>query len=50
MSSGSFRRGSGFSAASAATSPTTRTFYKPDSAIHGKPTNFDYWNAQKETR
>ena len=25
---------------------TTRTFYKPDPAQHGYPTNLDYWNAQ----
>ncbi|MBN9491573.1 MAG: hypothetical protein J0H44_30415 [Alphaproteobacteria bacterium] len=25
---------------------TTRTFYKPDPALHGYPTNMDYWNAQ----
>jgi RHS repeat-associated protein len=27
-------------------SGTTRTFYKPDPATHGYPTNLDYWNAQ----
>lgn len=25
---------------------TTRTFYVPDPAKHGYPTNLDYWNAQ----
>ncbi len=25
---------------------TTRTFYKPNPAQHGYPTNLDYWNAQ----
>ena len=25
---------------------TTRTFYRPDPAIHGYPTNTDYWNVQ----
>jgi len=25
---------------------TTRTFYRPDPAAHGYPTNLDYWNAQ----
>ena len=25
---------------------TTRTFYKPNPAKHGYPTNLDYWNAQ----
>ncbi len=25
---------------------TTRTFYRPDPAKHGYPTNLDYWNAQ----
>jgi hypothetical protein len=25
---------------------TIRTYYKPDPAIHGKPTNLDYFNAQ----
>ena len=24
----------------------TRTFYKPDASIHGRPTNLDYWNSQ----
>jgi hypothetical protein len=24
----------------------TKTFYKPDPAVHGHPTNLDYWNAQ----
>lgn len=28
---------------------TTRTFYKPDPAKHGHPTNLDYWNAQPGT-
>jgi pyocin large subunit-like protein len=27
-------------------SGTTRTFYKPNPATHGYPTNLDYWNAQ----
>lgn len=26
---------------------TTRTFYKPNPAQHGYPTNLDYWNSQK---
>ncbi len=26
---------------------TIRTFCKPDPAVHGYPTNLDYWNAQK---
>lgn len=30
-------------------SGTTRTFYQPDSAMHGLPTNLDYWNAQPGT-
>jgi hypothetical protein len=25
---------------------TTRTFYTPDPAVHGLPTNMDYWNSQ----
>ena len=25
---------------------TTKTFYAPNPAIHGKPTNMDYWNSQ----
>lgn len=25
---------------------TTRTFYRPDPASHGYPTNWDYWMAQ----
>jgi filamentous hemagglutinin len=29
------------------TNGTTKTFYKPDPAQHGYPTNLDYWNAQK---
>jgi hypothetical protein len=27
-------------------SGTTRTFYQPDPAVHGYPTNLDYWKAQ----
>jgi RHS repeat-associated protein len=27
----------------------TRTFYKPDPAVHGYKTNLDYWNAQPGT-
>jgi filamentous hemagglutinin len=26
---------------------STKTFYKPDPAQHGYPSNIDYWNAQK---
>ncbi|MBS0221255.1 MAG: hypothetical protein JSR91_10990, partial [Proteobacteria bacterium] len=26
---------------------TTKTFYRPEPAIHGQPTNMDYWNSQR---
>jgi hypothetical protein len=26
---------------------STKTFYQPDPAAHGYPTNMDYWNSQK---
>jgi pyocin large subunit-like protein len=26
---------------------TTRTFYKPDPAVHGFPSNWDYWLSQR---
>jgi RHS repeat-associated protein len=29
---------------------TTKSFFKPDPAVHGYPTNVDYWNAQKGDR